>query len=107
MTHSTSEPLPRSAALDLSKISDGYTTAPDLEDEGDRKLDEGTAQETMSKLLNGKTKEWTAIAEKPGPLRLLDLPVDVLKEIVKEVSWELPAVDILCSTDTVLGHAHE
>lgn len=39
----------------------------------------------LAKLLQGKEKEWAAVAEKQGPLQLLDLPVDILKEIVKEV----------------------
>lgn len=39
----------------------------------------------MSKLLQGKEKEWAAVIEKKGPLTLLDLPVDILKEIVREV----------------------
>ncbi|KAK8236093.1 hypothetical protein IWZ00DRAFT_107517 [Phyllosticta capitalensis] len=42
-------------------------------------------REAISKLLNGKEKEWTAIAEKKGPLRLLDLPVDILKEIINHL----------------------
>jgi hypothetical protein len=39
----------------------------------------------ISKLLEGREEEWTAVAQKAGPLRLLDLPIDILKEIVKEV----------------------
>jgi hypothetical protein len=43
----------------------------------------------ISSLLKDKEKEWTAVVEnRKGPLRLLDLPMDVLKEIVKEV-WPL------------------
>jgi hypothetical protein len=34
-----------------------------------------------------KLQEWTAVAQKKGPLQLLDLPMDVLKEIIKEVSF--------------------
>jgi hypothetical protein len=41
----------------------------------------------LSKLLKGKEDEWTAVAQKKGPLQLLDLPMDVLKEIVKEVGY--------------------
>ncbi|KAG9237617.1 hypothetical protein BJ875DRAFT_453323 [Amylocarpus encephaloides] len=44
------------------------------------------ARTKMSNLLKEKEQEWTAVAEKQGPLRLLDLPMDVLKEIVKEVT---------------------
>lgn len=40
----------------------------------------------LARLLKGKDREWPAVfANKKGPLRLLDLPIDVLKEIVKEV----------------------
>lgn len=41
-------------------------------------------EEKMSQLLGDKEKEWTAISEN-RPLRLLDLPVDILREIIKEV----------------------
>jgi hypothetical protein len=43
------------------------------------------ARTKISNLLKDKEQEWTAVMEKKGPLRLLDLPMDVLKEIVKEV----------------------
>lgn len=52
------------------------------------------ARTRISDLLKDKEQEWTAVAEKKGPLRLLDLPVDVLKEIVKEVRF-LPWLFIL------------
>ena len=39
----------------------------------------------MVQLLSGKEKEWTAAMEQKRPLQLLDLPMDVLKEIIKEV----------------------
>lgn len=35
--------------------------------------------------LKGKEKEWTAVAEKKRPLQLLDMPVDILKEIIEKV----------------------
>lgn len=41
----------------------------------------------MSKLLQGKEDEWAAIASRTGPLQLLDLSVDVLREIIKEVCF--------------------
>jgi hypothetical protein len=44
------------------------------------------AKAKISHLLKDKEQEWTAVAEREGPLRLLDLPMDVLKEIVKEVN---------------------
>lgn len=41
-----------------------------------------------SLLPKDKEQEWSAVVEKRnGPLRLLDLPMDVLKEIVKEVDY--------------------
>lgn len=40
----------------------------------------------VSRLLKGKEKEWTAVLAKERPLQLLDLPLDILKEIFKEVS---------------------
>jgi hypothetical protein len=36
--------------------------------------------------LKGKEKEWVAVAEKKRPLQLLDMPVDILKEIIEKVS---------------------
>lgn len=41
---------------------------------------------SISRLLQGKEKEWTAVVEKQGPLNLLDLPVDILREIIHHVS---------------------
>lgn len=44
------------------------------------------ARSKMSSLLKDKEQEWTQVLERrDGPLRLLDLPLDILKEIVKEV----------------------
>jgi len=36
-------------------------------------------------LLKGKEKEWAAARKKNGSLELLDLPLDILKCIIKEV----------------------
>lgn len=44
------------------------------------------SSQTVAKLLRGQEEEWAAVATKEGPLRLLDLPVVVLKEIVREVT---------------------
>jgi hypothetical protein len=46
----------------------------------------GDARSKLSSLLKDKEREWTAVADRKRPLQLLDLPMDVLKEIVKEVS---------------------
>lgn len=44
------------------------------------------ARSKISNLLKEKEQEWTSVVEKRnGPLRLLDLPMDILKEVVKEV----------------------
>lgn len=40
----------------------------------------------MASLLSSKKREWEAIKKKTRPLRLLDLPVDILRLIVKEAS---------------------
>lgn len=40
----------------------------------------------MSRLYKGKEKESATTARKHGPLKLLDLPLDILKDIFKEVS---------------------
>ena len=42
-----------------------------------------TSRAKMANLLKGKEKECAAV--KTGPLHLLDLPMDILKDIVKEV----------------------
>ena len=47
--------------------------------------DEITAAK-MASLLSGKKREWEAVKKKTRPLRLLDLPVDILRLIVKEAS---------------------
>jgi hypothetical protein len=59
----------------------------------------------ISSLLKDKEKEWTAVVEnRKGPLRLLDLPMDVLKEIVKEVKAPLSC----CRHALIItGNAHE
>jgi hypothetical protein len=43
----------------------------------------------LSRSLKGKDKEWTAVAEKKRPLQLLDLPLDILREIISQVSIKL------------------
>ena len=39
----------------------------------------------MMQLLKGKEKDWTPVAQRARPLQLLDLPMDILKDIMKEV----------------------
>ena len=43
------------------------------------------AEGNVTRLLKGKEKDWAAVAQKKGPLRLLELPLDILKMILKEV----------------------
>ena len=43
-------------------------------------------ERVMSKLLGEREAEWAAVT-KSTPLKLLDLPVDVLKVIIREVSY--------------------
>jgi hypothetical protein len=45
----------------------------------------GNTKQIMSKYLEQKEDEWAAVS-RDGPLSLLNLPVDVLKEIIREVS---------------------
>jgi len=56
-----------------------------LTSEGGLRPEVGIVRKKFSKFLKGREEEWTAVAQKKGPLQLLDLPMDVLKEIVKEV----------------------
>ena len=39
----------------------------------------------MMRPSKGKEKDWAPVAQRKRPLRLLDLPMDVLKDIMKEV----------------------
>lgn len=40
----------------------------------------------ITKHLNGKETEWTTLASKKEPLNLLDMPIDVLQSILREVT---------------------
>ncbi|KIV91750.1 hypothetical protein PV10_06257 [Exophiala mesophila] len=44
------------------------------------------APSLLSKHLNGKQREWDAIASHKTPLRLLDLPLDILQTILRELN---------------------
>ena len=44
------------------------------------------AHTLLAKHLNGKQQEWDAIASQKEPLRLLDLPVDILQAILRELT---------------------
>lgn len=47
-------------------------------------------------LLKGKEKEWAAARRKGAPLELLDLPLDILKCIIKEVRRTVGFTTVLC-----------
>ena len=55
------------------------------EDLSERSIMEASA-DSMAKSLRSKEKEWTTPARKEDPLRLLDLPLDLLKLILNQVS---------------------
>ena len=68
-----------------------------------------TAKDIVSRTLKGKEKEWAAVAEKKRPLQLLDLPVDILREIVGHVRL-LPAKvprPTLADHDSQLPHTND
>lgn len=44
-----------------------------------------------SELWKGKRKEGSTFTRNPGPLKLLDLPLDILRQIIKDVSVTLLA----------------
>jgi hypothetical protein len=94
-----SSPQDRLNCADLSGMP---ASLPDRALDSEKEVGEGStsgdsghlsASEKISKLLNGKDKEWAAVVEKKGPLQLLDLPLDILKEIMKQVS-NIPRIGI-------------
>ncbi|KAF1987637.1 hypothetical protein K402DRAFT_462525 [Aulographum hederae CBS 113979] len=46
---------------------------------------DATVKTGVARLLKGKEKEWAAVTNKQGPLRFLDLPVDILREIISHL----------------------
>jgi hypothetical protein len=96
-------PFDDDVASTISGIMDDAQTVSTLEDgarETPSAIESGEVQATVEedldkgntpKLLKGKEKECTKTANK-APLRLLDLPVDVLKEIIHQVSRSLSRI---------------
>ena len=73
----------------LEESSPAKSAFPKLPQEAPRETKTETTKSPgrrISELLKGKEKEWTAVTRKVGPLRLLDLPLDLLREILREVS---------------------
>lgn len=61
----------------------------DLQPKEETHKSEPKSHEVLARLPEQKAQEWTAVVEmkeKKGPLQLLDLPIDVLKEIIHQVS---------------------
>ena len=76
--------------------------------QADEANDAAKAKAVLARLLKGKEREWaTVVANKKGPLRLLDLPVDVLKDIVKEVRRLSPGSLGMDSSNERLGNPYE
>ncbi len=85
-TSAASQPTSGMKSTDLSDDSDGYQMGtPGSATSESGKKTSIDPRSKLSSLLKDKEQEWTAVVEKKGPLQLLDLPMDVLKEIVKEV----------------------
>ena len=58
-------------------------------------------------VLGSRLRERAAVVNKDGPLELLDLPMDILKDIVKEVSWTAICVPTCRILTLVIGDPHE
>ena len=64
---------------------------------------DGGFRKTVSKTLKKRACEWPSAPRRQGPLKLLDLPVDVLKEIVKEVC-SVPSIASSMCANSVLPY---
>ena len=58
----------------------------------------------ISELLQEKEREWTEVVRKDGPLQLLDLPLELLSEILREVGR---SIRVLSRVLTIAGHPYE
>ncbi len=74
---SEDQPLPTASAANGA-------TAPKAQATLHSTLDDDVKNK-ISRLLKGKEREWTSVREKEGPLRLLDMPTEILYGIIKEV----------------------
>jgi hypothetical protein len=92
---------------DHSDDSDAYhMDTPESSTSGKIQQTSIDARSKISSLLKDKEQEWAAVVEKKGPLQLLDLPMDVLKEIVKEVRTRTQLLGaLLINSDT--GYTYE
>lgn len=85
MTHQAAEPHPNEVELPYHNGVPGHPASVDYDGVPDASVDPAVV---MRKLMKGKDKEWDAVApSKSGKkLTLLELPVDILRLIIKEVS---------------------
>lgn len=81
---SSAPSLPREHTLVIDQTMNSEVRAP--EKPRDLHQSQAITKDVVSRTLKGKEKEWAAVAEKKRPLQLLDLPVDILREIVGHVS---------------------
>ena len=72
-----------------SSVEDGTYETYDIAHHPYENRSEQTVQEiseqNVARLLKGKAKDWATAAHKKGPMQLLNLPLDILKIILKEV----------------------
>lgn len=94
-TSAASQPCHDMTAAEVSDDSDGspFDTPGSGASQKMEKADID-ARATISNLLKDKEREWAAVAAKKGPLKLLDLPLDILKEIVKEVGSAIQGLEL-------------
>lgn len=89
---SDEKPPKTAASNSTSSLKVSHDADPEMESTNantngaDKSKDDEDAKNVIKALLKEKLDEWTAVVQRTGPLRLLDLPVDVLKEIIKEVT---------------------
>ena len=76
------------SAPPLAMVDTGHVEENPKGDSGFRK--------TVSKPPKKRAPEWPSAPRRQGPLKLLDLPVDVLKEIVSEVCRCYPQMFSVC-----------
>ncbi|KAF4775289.1 F-box domain-containing protein [Colletotrichum scovillei] len=85
MTHQAAEPHPNEVELPYHNGVPGHPASVDYDGVPDASVDPAVV---MRKLMKGKDKEWDAVApSKSGKkLTLLELPVDILRLIIKEIT---------------------
>jgi hypothetical protein len=65
------------------------------------------ASKTLSGYLGEKGEEWKAVYDKKRPLALLELPVDILRLIVKEARHKPPETLSCVANIGQIDHAHQ